>query len=258
MKQLNLPYYDSDMPRQGDSEYIDERCKIDLSVPEEVKSFPTLVWFHGGGMTSGGRDFPQGVDLTQIAVVAASYRFSGPRASCPDYIYDAAAAVAWTFRHIAEYGGDPSRVYVGGLSAGGYLSAMIALDAKYLGAFGYSPKQMAACVPLSGQMSTHFQVLNERRAKDPSTPVFLVDEFAPIGVAHADAPRMVMFTGDSAVDMPARVEENFLLAALLRRVYGAKYAVCHSIPDCDHHACEIPGQVLINQFIFRDGRNSEK
>lgn len=46
----------------------------------------------------------------------------------PEYTEDAAAAVAWAVKHIAEYGGSPSEIYVGGHSAGGYLTLMLCLD----------------------------------------------------------------------------------------------------------------------------------
>ena len=48
----------------------------------------------------------------------------------------AAAAVAWTLRHIGEYGGDSNKVFVSGMSAGGYLTMMVGMDSKWLAAHG--------------------------------------------------------------------------------------------------------------------------
>lgn len=136
----NVPY------KHGDSltPYEKERCILDVYLPKDGKAFNSLVWFHGGGLTKGdkdGRQDPKDTVKTSaiarslaaagIAVITPNYRFS-PTVTFPAYIDDAAAAVAWTRSHIAEYGGDPSRVFVGGHSAGGYLALMLGMDARYL------------------------------------------------------------------------------------------------------------------------------
>ena len=108
----DIPYYEADTQKTGDAAYLAERCKFDLYLPAGEKDFPTLVWFHGGGLAGGSKQrCPSGLNLSRIAVASVNYRLSGKRAQCPDYIYDAAAAVAWVRKHIAEYGGDPTKVY---------------------------------------------------------------------------------------------------------------------------------------------------
>ena len=109
------------------SAYRRERCKLDIYLPTQKKGFKTIVWFHGGGLEGGNKEFRPELMNSGFAQVAPNYRLF-PRCQCPDYTRDAAAAVAWTLKHIAEYGGDPSQVYVGGHSAGGYLTLMLALD----------------------------------------------------------------------------------------------------------------------------------
>ena len=168
------------------------------------------------------------------------------------YICDAAAAVAWVIKNIENYGGDPKQVYVAGLSAGGYLTAMIALDKRYLETYGVSPKQLAGVFPISGQMSTHFQILNERRAKDPKTPDFLIDEFAPIYHASSkDVPPMTLLAGDSELDWPARVEENKLLEMRMRRVYKNPNVKFYSIPGTTHGTCSRPSLAIINDILSK-------
>ncbi|MBR7120130.1 MAG: alpha/beta hydrolase [Lentisphaeria bacterium] len=245
----DIPYYPLDAKAQGNVDYRAERCKLHLSIPDKEKGFPTLVYLHGGGLTRGSGGFPKNIDRTRAAVVAVNYRLSGARAKCPDYIYDAAAAVAWTVKNIEKYGGDPKKVYVTGHSAGGYLTAMIALDKKYLAAFGVDTHQIAGYFPVSGQMTTHFRVLGERRELDKSVPDFMVDEYAPVFHAAKNAPVMAFLVGDTNYDWPARVEENALLAARLIRVYKNKNVKFISIPHTAHGSCGPPSLAIINSWI---------
>ena len=67
-----------------------------------------------------------------------SYRLA-PKNPFPAQIEDVAAAFAWSMQHAAEWGGDTNRVFVGGHSAGGHLSALLALDRRYLDAAGAPP-----------------------------------------------------------------------------------------------------------------------
>ncbi|MBE6392975.1 MAG: alpha/beta hydrolase [Lentisphaerae bacterium] len=247
----DIPYYDSNAPVQGDAAYRKERCKLDLIVPDDRTKFPTLIYFHGGGLRAGGKRMLAAIDTRLVASVQVNYRLSGKRAQCPDYIYDAAAAVAWVIKNIEKYGGDAKQVYVAGQSAGGYLSAMIALDKRYLAAFGISPKQIAGVFPITGQMSTHFQILNERRAKDPATRDFLIDEYAPIYHAAKDTPPITCFAGDPALDWPARVEENQLLIMRMRRVYKNENVFFYSIPGTEHSSCTAPSLAIINRKLSR-------
>lgn len=243
-------YYDADFPRSGNTGYLAERCVLDLRIPKEAKNFPTLIWFHGGGLTSGDKHYPDGIDPKRIAIAAVSYRLSGPRAECPDYIYDAAAAASWVLKHIGEYGGDPGQVYVAGHSAGGYLAAMIALDVRYMKTFGTTPNSFAGVFPISGQMTTHFQVLAERRAKNPKTPDIMLDEFAPISCARKNAPPLLFLVGDTDLEWPARVEENLLMEARLRRNFGDKQVRIMTFPSFDHATVCAPSAAVINHYIL--------
>src|SRR5205085_1532710 len=96
-----------------------KRCRLDFYRPENAKGFPTVVYFHGGGLTGGNRSIPSALKDRGWAVVGASYRLH-PLVQHPVYIEDAAAAVAWTMKNIESYGGDPTKVFVTGISAGGY------------------------------------------------------------------------------------------------------------------------------------------
>lgn len=253
-----ISYYEKDAPVVGDVAYRNKRCKLDLRIPDNKKNFPTIVWFHGGGLRSGKKYYPPCIDTTQIGVVIVNYRLSGKKAACPDYLYDAAAAAAWTLKNIEKYGGSPKHVYISGQSAGGYLSAMLALDKKYLNAFKVQPTDFAGFFPISGQMTTHFQILAERRKKDPSVRDFAVDEYAPVYHAAKETPYMKFFCGDALYDWPARVEENQLLVMRMQRVYGNQNVFFYSIPSSNHRNCTAPSMALVNDELVQLSRKISK
>lgn len=72
----------------------------------------------------------------------ADYRLS-PQVHYPVFVQDSASAMRWAFDHAADYGVDPSRIFVMGHSAGAYNAAMLALDKRWLGAVGLSPSRLA-------------------------------------------------------------------------------------------------------------------
>ena len=170
----NIPYYSVE-PGQTD-QYMAERCMLDIYYPQFVKGFPTVVWFHGGGLTGGNKSIPEELKGEGVAVVAVNYRLY-PRIKAPVYIEDAAAAVAWVLNHISEFGGDPELVFVSGHSAGGYLTSMVGLDKRWLQAHDIDANQIAGLIPFSGHAITHFTV-REERGIEGTQPV--IDDLAPL------------------------------------------------------------------------------
>ncbi len=219
--------------KSGDelSAYEIERCRLDLYLPEGVEDFATLVWFHGGGLKEGSKADPMTVGIAKwfaehgVAVALPNYRLS-PKATYPSYVEDAAASVAWVRRNVVSHGGDAEKVFVSGHSAGGYLTAMVGLDGRWLGRYGLDAKAVAGLIPVSGQMVTHSTVREERGTA--STRV-IVDEAAPLYHMSAETPATVCICGGE--DLPARAEENRLFAAAMK-------AAGHS----DVHYLEVPGR----------------
>jgi acetyl esterase/lipase len=196
------------------SSYESERCKLDVYLPANAKGCPTLVWFHGGGLTGGSKD---GVDklarslaAAGLAVVVPNYRLS-PRAKFPAYIEDAAVAFAWAKTHMAEHGGDTKRLFIGGHSAGGYLTLMLGMDAHFLDDLGIKPGDVAGFIPISGQTMTHYTVRQERGIAKLS---IIADEAAPVHFARNGTPPFLVLYADH--DMAARAEENAYFVALMR------------------------------------------
>ena len=95
---------------------------------------PTIVWYHGGGWTTGSLETGDIVARALCSgipavVVSVAYRLS-PEHPWPAATVDAAAALQWAAAHIGELGADPARIAVGGDSAGGNIAAVAAQLAR--------------------------------------------------------------------------------------------------------------------------------
>ncbi|MBN2484719.1 MAG: alpha/beta hydrolase [Bacteroidales bacterium] len=206
----SINYYD-DSVNQRDS-YVKSQCVLDIYYPKTLNSYPTVVWFHGGGLTGGNKEIPEALKEKGIAVVGVGYRLY-PAVHSPKYIEDAAAAVAWVFNNISAYGGDPSLIFVSGHSAGGYLASMVGLDKKWLAKHNIDANEIAGLIPFSGHTITHFTI-REERGIDGTRPV--VDELAPLWHVRSDAPPLLLITGDRELEMLGRYEENAYLMRMMK------------------------------------------
>ena len=187
---------------------------LNIYLPES-ESFPVFVYFHGGGLVAGDRTAcPEAVQyLTEngVAVVNVEYRMY-PDAKYPEFIEDSAASVAWVMENIGSFGGK-REVYVGGSSAGGYLSMMLCFNKKYLGAHGVDPLEIAGWFHDAGQPTKHFNVL--KYSGEDSRRV-IVDETAPlyyIGTQEKHSP-MRFIVSDN--DMENRYEQTMLVLSTMK------------------------------------------
>ena len=238
----NISYY-TDMVAKSDA-YINTRCKLDLYYPKGAKNFATVVWFHGGGITGGEKEIPKALTEKGFAVVGVGYRLS-PKAKAPAYIEDAAAAVAWVYKHIGSYGGNTKLVFVSGHSAGGYLGMMITLDKKYLKKYQIDADSIAALIPFSGQEITHFTVREERGIKNTQP---IIDEYAPLYFVRPDAPPMLLITGDREMELLGRYEENAYLWRMMK-LAGHKNTTLHELGGFDHGGMAEPAFPLLIKEI---------
>jgi acetyl esterase/lipase len=245
----NISYYAPDFPGSGDLQYRAERCKLDVSIPDKAadEKLPTIVWFHGGGLSAGEKHVIEDFTNHKIIVVAVNYRLF-PKANKPDFIEDAAAAVAWTFANIEKHGGEKSKIYVAGHSAGGYLSMMVGMNPQYLARHELKNTDIAALFPISGQATTHFAIVAAAQAEQGKSrpenfrrdnPI-LVDEYAPLRYTDQKLPPIHLLCGDPKLEWPARVEENALMAAMIRTVTNHNVIEFRSFENTDHGSCLAP------------------
>ncbi|MFT3902199.1 MAG: alpha/beta hydrolase fold domain-containing protein [Niabella sp.] len=209
--------------------YKDSMCVLDLYYPEGVKNFATIVWFHGGGITGGHRDLPEPLKNKGYAIATVEYRLS-PKVKAPAYIEDAAAAVAWVFQHIKQYGGSEQLIFLSGHSAGGYLASMVTLNKAYLEKYNIDANRVAALIPFSGQAITHFTVRQERGI-GPLQPV--IDSMAPLYFVRKDAPPTILITGDRELELFGRYEENAYWYRMMK-LAGHKQTKLLELDGYDH------------------------
>ena len=203
-----------------------EETVLDIYLPESRK-FSTFIYFHGGGLESGDKKdaeiLASYLVKKGIAVVSANYRIY-PTAVFPDYINDCASCVAWVFSRIAEYG-QSDNIYVGGSSAGAYISMMLCFDSKYLGLYGIKPNMIKGYIHDAGQPTSHFNILRERGI---DTRRVIVDETAPLYFVGRDSEysNMVFIVSDN--DMENRMEQTMLVQSTLKHFgYYAQIEIIH-------------------------------
>ncbi|MFT3786549.1 MAG: alpha/beta hydrolase [Tepidisphaeraceae bacterium] len=229
-------------------QYALDTCKLDLIHPP-TRGYATVVWFHGGGLTGGEKEIPAALRGHDFAVAGVGYRLS-PHVKSPVYIEDAAAAVAWTIKHIDQYGGDPQRVYLSGHSAGAYLALMIALDKHWLADRGVDADQLAGVISISAQAITHFTIRAERGIPNERT---VIDEFAPVFHVRKDAPPLLLLTGDREQELLGRYEENAYLWRMLKLV-GHPRVELKEIQGFDHGGVVGPGLDLLVKRLAADAK----
>lgn len=238
----NISYY-PDSISQKDA-YISSQCKLDIYYPKGAKNYATVVWFHGGGLTGGGKELPKELMEKGYAIIGVGYRLS-PNATAPAYIEDAAAAVAWAFQHIGSYGGSDKLIFISGHSAGGYLGMMITLDKKYLKKYDIDANRIAALIPFSGQAVTHYTIRQERGIKNTQATI---DEFAPIYHVRDDMPPMLLITGDREMELLGRYEENAYLNRMMK-LAGHKRTKLYELQGFDHGGMAVPAFPLLLKEI---------
>ncbi len=129
------------------------RHVLDIYTPAGAKNLPVVFWIHGGGWQTGDKanvqEKPAWFTKKGFVFVSINHRLL-PEVEMEVLVRDVAKAFGWMHKHIAEYGGDPNRVLVGGHSSGAQLATLICTDDRYLKAEGVSFTSLIGCVPVDG------------------------------------------------------------------------------------------------------------
>ncbi len=234
----NIAYTEADIERQ----------KLDLYLPTN-KKFPIFIYFHGGGLEDGSKEnqpFVPSLTENGIAVACANYRMY-PEAKFPDFIIDAASVVAWVKNNIKGYG-ECTGIFVGGSSAGGYLTQMLCFDKKYLAKHNINADDISGYFMDAGQPTSHFNVLRE---KGLDTRRVIIDETAPLYFIESGRayPPMKILVSDN--DMTNRLEQTQLLLSTLKHFENDMSKVDFEIIKNSQH-CEYIDKTKDGKNVFAE------
>lgn len=151
---LNATDQRRDITEQPDQVFDAEHgLSLDVYAPAHAAHAPVVVFFYGGTWVHGERAWYRFVGTTLAAhgvvTVIPDYR-KYPQVTLDGFMQDAAAAVAWTHTHAAEFGGAPDDIFVMGHSAGGQIAALLATSPAWLGRHGIKPADLAGFIGLAG------------------------------------------------------------------------------------------------------------
>ena len=144
-KTANIPYVKNGHERQV----------LDIYTPAKPagKALPVMFWIHGGGWVVGDKSDvalkPKVLTERGFVFVSTNYRLL-PKVKMETLIGDVAKSLGWVHANIAKHGGDPTRIFVGGHSAGAQLAALICTDDRWLKREGVSFDVLKGCVPVDG------------------------------------------------------------------------------------------------------------
>ncbi|MEO6076126.1 MAG: alpha/beta hydrolase [Dokdonella sp.] len=173
--------------------------KLDIYRPKNASNAPVVVFYYGGrwefGKRADYRWFGEALARNGFVAILPDYR-KYPQVKFDGFMTDAANALAWSFQHAAEYGGDSDQLFVMGHSAGAHLALMLATNAQWMAPHQIATTRLAGAVGLAGPYN--FLPLKEDDLIDMfgRTP----DEQArtqPINFVDGDEPPMLLLHGSA-------------------------------------------------------------
>ena len=215
------------------------RLRLDVAMPGQPgRRRPAIMQIHGGAWIIGDKR-EQGWPL--IGHLAANgwvcynvnYRLS-PGATWPDHLVDLKYALSWIRDHADEYGIDRDFIAVTGGSAGGHLTAMMALtanDPEYQPGFEEADTSVQAAIPVYGvyDFTNRLGTMHDRFRKTMLEPLIMKAFFerepekfkraSPMDRVHAQAPPFLVIHGDR--DTLAPVEDARVFVDMLRQASAA-------------------------------------
>ncbi|MFN8052441.1 MAG: alpha/beta hydrolase [Acidimicrobiales bacterium] len=254
-------------PRRVDTPAGEPDAPDGTAAPRSIKR-PAIVEIHGGGWILGDKN-QQGIPLLNHMVKNGwvgfniNYRLA-PKAKFPEQLIDCKRALAWIRANADELGVDPDFIVVTGGSAGGYLTAMMALtanDPEFQPGFEDADTSVAAAVPFYGV----YDLADEGRAMVRGFREFLQwfvvgtklkadgdrwTRLSPLHRVHADAPPMLIIHGTPDTLVPVEQARPFAAAMAATSDHAVLYAELAGA----NHAFDIfpsPRSVRTTEYVER-------
>ncbi|AMN40821.1 alpha/beta hydrolase [Rhodoplanes sp. Z2-YC6860] len=199
-----------------------ERHRLDVYRAHGMTARPVLVFFYGGSWQAGSKDMYAFLASTLAArgyvVIVPDYRVY-PEVKFPVFLEDGAEAVRWTRDNATAFGGDPSRIFIMGHSAGAHIAAMLALDDEWLRGVGLSPsRDISGLIGVSGPYDflplkdDNLKVIFGGDNRAQTQPITFAKDAS--STAKGDKPAALLLTGSADTTVSPRNSEK--LAAALR------------------------------------------
>ena len=221
---------------QRDIAYGDlPRQRLDIYQPTQRRAgnSPVVVFFYGGGWEGGDKKeykfVGEALSSHGLTVVIADYRVY-PEVVFPDFIDDAAAAVAWTKINIASFGADPDQLFIAGHSAGAHIASMLVLNNSYLKKYALTSDEINGMVGLAGPYD--FLPLKSDTLKTIFGPENLRWQTQPINFVEGNNPPMLLMVGER--DLTVWPRNSFRLAEKITAAGGE--VELQKFPDYGHVA----------------------
>ncbi len=184
----------SDVAGEDHSYGDDPYQSLSLLVPNNPNG-TVLAFVHGGGWTSGYKEHmnfmaPPMLEAG-IIFISIGYRLA-PQHLFPAGVDDIADALASIYERIEKFGGNPERIFVGGHSAGGHYSSLLAVRSDWQAARGVPASIIRGCLPISGVydfaegngMSMRPQFLGDGDTEIAASPLHNIAQTPPFLMAH--------------------------------------------------------------------------
>ena len=137
--------------------------RLNLVLPEKILNAPIVIWIGGGAwsyvnrnmeMDLGRRFAKEGIAFASIGhrLSAATWKIPTQTSGVkhPAHVKDLALAFKWIYDHASTYGYSREKIYVGGFSSGAHLTALLAMDPRYLGEMGLPGNTIKGIGPIAG------------------------------------------------------------------------------------------------------------